>query len=194
MASPAGHAMVGLGTAAVVAAAVGAPNTPALWLGAGAACILPDFDLVSELVGKKGPQFHRNASHSIFVLGSVVLLGWWLTTFFSLPVDPRQALAWVAALASHPLLDVLATGPVLGAQGYGIALFWPLSKKRFFIKKPLFETMDLSKCRSLRDVWQGFRPELVTLGPVTLAAVLFAMWMYALPAATFLPGNGLPTP
>lgn len=174
MASPLGHAIIGFGTAAAVGTVVGAPNTPTLWIGTAAACILPDFDLVSELFGKKGPQFHRNASHSLIVLGAFMGLAWLVVRVSGVAVDPRYAVTWAAVLLSHPLLDVLATGPVLGSQGYGIALFWPLSKRRFYIQRPLYETMDLSKVRSARDLWDGIRPELLKLGPVLLAALLFA--------------------
>ena len=166
--------MVGFGTAAVVGALVGAPNTPALWVGTAAACILPDLDLASELIGKKGPQFHRNASHSLIVLGGLIGLGILAVRVFGIPVDPRHGIAWIAALLSHPLLDVLATGPQLGSQGYGIALFWPVSKRRLYIQRPLYETMDLSKVRSPGDLWDGVRPELIKLGPVTVAALVFA--------------------
>ncbi len=169
--------MVGFGTAAVVGAVMGAPNTPALWVGTAVACILPDLDLASELVGKKGPQFHRNASHSLILLGGLIGLGILAVGAFGIPVDPRHGVAWIAALVSHPLLDVLATGPQLGSQGYGIALFWPLSKRRFYIKRPLYETMDLSKVRSLEDLWEGVRPELVMLGPATVAALVFAAFI-----------------
>jgi len=169
--------MVGFGTAAVVGALVGAPHTPALWVGTAVACILPDLDLASELVGKKGPQFHRNASHSLILLGGLIGLAMVAVRALGIPVDAGQGVAWIAALVSHPLLDVLATGPQLGSQGYGIALFWPISKRRFYIKRPLYETMDLSKVRSLGDLWEGVRPELVMLGPVTVAALVFAAFI-----------------
>ena len=117
--------MVGLASAAVVARVTGAPRGPELWIGAFIASGLPDLDIVLEWVGLRGPRYHRNASHSLLVIGALSLVVWAGLNFLPVELDPRVALAWLVALISHPALDVLTTGPELGARGYGIGVLWP---------------------------------------------------------------------
>lgn len=54
MASPVGHMAVGLATAATVARVTGTPDSTALWLGALIACMIPDLDVVAQLLGLIG--------------------------------------------------------------------------------------------------------------------------------------------
>ena len=176
MASPVGHAIVGLTAAAVVARTAGAPPSPGLWGGAIIAAGLPDLDLALGLVGLRGPQFHRNASHSILVIVAVGLVAAAVAFGLRMDVDWRVAVCWFVALLSHPLLDVCTTGPTSAAGGWGIAMFWPLSPRRWYLRRPLFDPGDaLVRCRSVRCVWQCLRPELLRLGGVCGAVVLMTL-------------------
>ncbi len=176
VASPLGHAMVGMAAAAVASRVTdGAVSTP-LWIGAFIASGVPDLDLGLEFVGLKGPKYHRNASHSLIVLAglSAALL---VLAPRVVPLETSVLIGWIAALLSHPVLDVVSTGPPLGHRGYGIALAWPLSQRRWFLLRPLFETVDLGACRSWREVWEGVRPELKVLGPLAGLVIALAVWL-----------------
>lgn len=175
MASPLGHAIVGVAAASVVAGVTDAPVTTAFWGGTLAASILPDADLALRAFGFTGPRFHRNGSHSLLVLGTLVAVVLAVCRFSDL--DWRIAAAWSASLLSHPVLDVLTTGPNTSKEGYGIALFWPIHRRRWSVSRPVLDSLDLSRCRSLRDVWVGVRPELVRLGPLAVIAIYFSLGM-----------------
>jgi membrane-bound metal-dependent hydrolase YbcI (DUF457 family) len=178
MASPVGHAMVGLAAAAVVARATGAPHTPVLWAGSVIAAGLPDLDLALPLLGLKGAHFHRHASHSLLVIAGLLVAAGITLAARPMLVDWRIAVAWSLALVSHPLVDVVMTGPATAARGHGVALLWPLSTRRWFLARPLLGLdTDLSMCRSLDCVLRGLWPEIYGLGTacaiaVTLATVL----------------------
>ena len=172
MASPLGHAIVGVAAASVVLGISEAPQSAALWTGTLAASILPDADLALGAFGLKGPRFHRNGSHSLLVLGSLTVAVLFIYGFAEL--DGRVAAAWAAALLSHPLLDVVTTGPATSEQGYGIALFWPVHRRRWSVNRPILDSLDLSRCRSIRDVWVGVVPEMVRLGPGALLVVVLS--------------------
>ncbi len=176
MASPVGHAMVGIASAAVVARALGVPGAPALWIGAFVASGLPDLDLVCHFLGKVGPRFHRNASHSLIALGTLLAAAWTAGRLLGIPLDGTLFLPWSAALLSHPLLDWVTTGPSLAKRGYGIALFWPLGSRRWFLSRPLLDqSADWVAFRSGRDAWNALHPEIVRLGPPSAAAIALAL-------------------
>ena len=177
MASPLGHASVGLAAAAVVARLTGAPPSFALWFGAFIASGVPDLDVFLGVFGLRGARYHRNASHGLLVLGVAVAALWWLPGFPPAGLDPRVFWAWSAALFTHPILDVLTTGPRGGARGYGIPLAWPVSRKRWFLRRPILEMADFGACRSVRAVLVGVAPEMTRLVPAS--AVVFALAVFA---------------
>ena len=167
--------MVGLATAAVTARVVGASPSPQLWLGAVVASGIPDLDLVLAAFGLSGPRFHRNASHSLLVIATFATGIWFLLPVLSVTVSAATLWVWIVALVSHPLVDVVTTGPQLAARDYGIPLLWPLVRKRLFLERPILDMADLSACRSLRDVWVAVRPELFRLGPASVVVFALAM-------------------
>ncbi len=168
--------MVGLASAAVTARVVGASPSPQLWLGAVVASGIPDLDLVLAAFGLSGPRFHRNASHSLLVIATFAAAGlWFLLPALPVTVPAATLWVWIVALISHPVVDVVTTGPELAGRDYGIPLFWPLVRKRWFLERPILDMADLSACRSLHDVWVAVRPELLRLGPAS--AVVFAVAM-----------------
>ncbi len=176
MASPLGHAMVGIAAAAVVARVTGAPRSLELWAGSFIASGLPDLDVVLSMLGLRGPRFHRNASHSLVVLGAVLLGGWVALQFIPFQPDLRIALAWSVALITHPLLDVVTSGPSMGERGYGIGLFWPVHPKRWFLQRPIIDqSTDWGACGTVRDVWEGVRPEIYRLAPVCVLVTLLTL-------------------
>lgn len=172
MASPVGHALVGMGLAAAVAQATSTPASPALWLGAVVASGLPDLDLVSVIFGLSHRRVHRHATHSLLVLGGLILLAAWAWTLLPGSVEPAFGLAWAAALLSHPLLDLVTTGPAVAIRGFGIALLWPVLSRRWFLQHPIFYTPDFTACRSTGEVWKALLPEVYCLGPASLLVVL----------------------
>ena len=80
-------------------------------------------------------------------------------------------------LETLSLLDAVTTGPRGGARGYGIPLFWPLSGKRWYLQRPILETAEFEACQSVRDVWDGVRPEVVRIVPGALAVLLAAVML-----------------
>jgi membrane-bound metal-dependent hydrolase YbcI (DUF457 family) len=178
LASPLGHALVGVASAAVVVKATGAADaaaSPAFWLAAFVASGLPDLDVGLRMFGLYGPRYHRNLSHSLFVSAGIVAVGWLSTAVVGASIDWRIWLAWSAALVSHPLLDVATSGPATGERGYGIPLFWPVYGRRWTLKHPIFDTMDFDECHSVRDVWEGIRPEVYRLGPPAVGALMLSL-------------------
>ncbi len=172
MASPLGHAAVGAATAAVVARSMDTPFTPLFWVGAVVASGIPDLDLILAWFGKTGPQYHRNASHSLFVLAAVVGGCWIVSETFLPSVSGGLLWGWSASLLTHPVLDVVTTGPKLAARGYGIGVFWPLSRHRFFVRRTIVDTPELEACRSFRELIVLLRPEVFTLGPPVFLILL----------------------
>ncbi len=175
MASPVGHLAFGAVAAAVVARATGTGDSGALWLGAAGACIIPDLDVVFPLLGLH-KRLHRNGTHSLLFAGLVVVAGFALMG--ALRVRPAPALwsAWIAALLSHYLLDVITTGPTLGRMGWGIPLFWPLSRRRFWVRHP-FLVGDRTESHTYHDTLREMREDLTRLVPACLVAiVLTRLW------------------
>ena len=84
--------------------------------------------------------------HSLPLLGLLVLGAWLAVSQMVAIVESGMFWAWCGALFSHPLIDVFTTWPNLGARGYGIALFWPLSGRRWFLQRPILETADFEAC------------------------------------------------
>jgi len=174
MASPVGHALIGLGLAAAVAEATGTPSSPALWLGAIVASGVPDLDFVGTIFGLASRRVHRHATHSLLVLGSLILVAAWAWTLLPGEVEPGLGLAWAAALLSHPLLDLAGTGPVAAARGFGVALLWPLSSRRWFLRQPVLRTAQLTACRSTEEFCKAMGPELSSLAPALIVLVLLS--------------------
>ena len=172
MASPVGHTIVGLASAAVVQRATAIPPSPELWIGAFIASGVPDLDVFLQLVGLKGPRYHRNVSHSIFLGIALVGAVWLVARFAPLALDAGVLLAWLAAIVSHPLLDYVTTGPRLGESGYGIALLWPFSRRRFY-SRHLFLARDRGETHTWDYLPQALE-ETIRIGPVALLAVLAA--------------------
>lgn len=174
MASPVGHALVGIGAAALVAKVTGTAPSSACWIGAIVASSIPDLDLIGVIVGLPVHHVHRRATHSLLVLGGlalVVMSAWSLMLGIA---NPGLGLAWSAALFSHPLLDVITTGPRDAAGGFGIPLFWPLSSRRWYLASPVYRSIPLAAyLSSAEEVWRGLWTEVSLLGPLSGTLVLF---------------------
>lgn len=175
MASPVGHVAFGVAAAAVVARATGTPDSVALWLGAAVASGIPDVDVVFPLLGLS-KRYHRNATHSLMF--AVVVIATGLTVFRLLDLKPGAdlELAWIAAFLSHFLLDVITTGPTLGRLGWGIPLFWPVSRKRFYVSRP-FLVGDRTESHGIADTLREAREDALRIVPVAALVVLVArLW------------------
>lgn len=168
---------MGIACAAVAARATGTEPTATLWIGAVIASGAPDLDMIAVLLGFKGPKYHRNATHSLFVLAAVVAIGWWAIEAAGLPVATGVRWAWAAALFSHPLLDVVTTGPDIISRGFGIPLFWPFSRRRYSVPRPVMETLEVETVRSVGDVVRGMMPEVTRLLPMAAIVVVIALYL-----------------
>lgn len=175
MASPVGHLAFGAAAAAVVARATGTPDSAALWLGAAVACGIPDVDVAFPLLGLS-KRLHRNATHSLLFGAAVTALGAGALRALGLTPGAGVLWAWIAALASHYLLDVITTGPTLGALGWGIPLLWPLSPKRFWVRHP-FMVGDRTESNTYHDTLREMGADTVRLVPACVAVILVArLW------------------
>jgi membrane-bound metal-dependent hydrolase YbcI (DUF457 family) len=174
MASPVGHVVVGVGVAGALAGVLGAESTPALWAGAAVASCAPDLDLLPSLWGVPYWRVHRQASHSILVLASLVVLLWAASGRLPLSVGGPQLAAWGAALASHVFLDILCTGPALGKRDHGIPLLWPLSARRWYVRRPIVPDMDLLENPTPAAIARACLWELLHLCPAAGAMILLA--------------------
>ena len=172
MPSPIGHIIAGVGVAGAVVGGVGADSTPVFWAGAAVASCLPDLDLLPSLWGVPYHRVHRQASHSIVVLVPLVAVCWAVVYSLDMPLDWRLMAAWTAALLSHLILDVLCTGPVLGRQGHGIPLLWPLTRRRWFVRQPMFPEVNFLEGTTPGLVVRACLWELVHLGPAAGALLV----------------------
>jgi membrane-bound metal-dependent hydrolase YbcI (DUF457 family) len=171
MASPVGHALVGVGLAAVSVPLLGVTPGPALWMGAIVASGVPDLDIVGVLLGYKPERVHRRATHSLFVLSALAALALLASLAPWAPFDAPTVWVWAIALLAHPLVDALITRNEEGANNWGIPLFWPLWSRRFCLPRPLVRPPTIDSYTSpslLRDLL----PELALFGPTCLTLVL----------------------
>ena len=174
VASPIGHIIVGAGVAGATAGVLGTENTPALWVGVAVASCAPDLDLLPSLWGVPYRRVHRQASHSILVLASLVALLWAALQGLSLGGDWRSLAPWAAALFSHVILDIVCTGPALGEKGQGIPLFWPLSAHRWYVRRPILPDVNLLEDPSASAISHACLWELLQLCPAAGAMILLA--------------------
>lgn len=127
----------------------------------------PDADVVGFRLGVAYADAwgHRGASHSIvFAVGLGLLLAWPTARVLRRPLFPT-AVAVVAALVSHGLLDALTDG------GLGPALLWPFSEQRWFSPWQPLPVAPIGRgFLSMRGLHCVFA-ELAMLGPVLLAAM-----------------------
>jgi len=172
MASPVGHVAFGVAAAAVVARAMGTPDSTALWLGAAVASGIPDLDVVFPLLGLN-KRYHRNATHSLLFAAAVIAAGLVLIRVLELDAGTGLELAWIAAFLSHFLLDVITTGPTLGRLGWGIPLLWPVSDKRFYVSRP-FLVGDRTESHGIADTLREAREDALRIVPVAALVVLMA--------------------
>ena len=176
MASPVGHAIVGLSAAAVVQQITGTESAPALWIGAFIASGVADLDVFLRPVGKDGPRYHRNASHSFLALVALWIAVVGISFGLGLGLSWGLLFAWLAALLTHPMLDYLTTGTQLGKVGYGIALWWPVSRTRYFSKR-VWLARDRGETRRSWDYVPQALEELIRLGPLAAGAAMLAYFL-----------------
>jgi membrane-bound metal-dependent hydrolase YbcI (DUF457 family) len=175
MASPVGHLAFGIAAAAVAARAAGATDSTALWLGAAVASGIPDVDVAFPLLGLS-KRLHRNATHSLLFAALVTIAGLSAIRWLDVTVPPGALVAWIVALLSHLLLDVLTTGPTLGRLGWGIPLLWPFTKRRFYARRP-WMVGDRTESHGLSDTLREMREDLVRIVPPCAAVVLLVrLW------------------
>jgi membrane-bound metal-dependent hydrolase YbcI (DUF457 family) len=163
MASPIGHALVGIGLAAIAAPLAAVSPSPALWVGAVIASGAPDLDILGCLLGLDHERVHRSATHSLIVLGLFVLAALWVSRRFAGVVNPDLILVWSVVLLSHPLVDLVTTGPPITATSYGVGLFWPVVSRRLYVRRPLVRPPSLDHYTS-GHIWHRLWPEVRLFG------------------------------
>lgn|SRR5574341_1526614 len=174
MASPLGHVIVGTGVAAAMAGAVGADSSPTVWVGAAMAACMPDLDLLPTLWGARYWRVHRQWSHSILVQAFLAGLLWAASGALALGMDWRYLAVWGAALASHSVLDLFCTGPALASRGLGIPLLWPVTARRWHVRRPIVPDQDLLETPSPAMIARACLWELLQLCPASGALILLA--------------------
>jgi len=143
---------------------------------AGVVALLPDLDVfvIPLLDPVERFAFHRGPSHAIaFGLGMACLLAWPIARIRSLPLlqaGGLVALAWIG----HSCLDALT--------GYGTALWWPFSDRRFslellFVVDPLV-TIPLLLVVTIECFGQGWRRFGRQAGRVAATGVLALITLY----------------
>lgn len=170
MASPVGHISVGLAAGAVVARATGTPDSVALWGAVAFASMIPDFDVALTALGFP-KRFHRSVTHSLAFVLAVIVAGVALQRLSGFQVVTGFNLAWIAALVSHPFLDVLTSGPTIGRLGWGIPLFWPFSGQRYWVSRPLF-VGDRGESNRLVDTLREMAEDTRWIAPWCLLVIL----------------------
>ena len=171
MASPVGHALVGVGLAALSVPLLDVPPSAALWVGAVIASGVPDLDFIGVLLGYELERVHRQATHSLFFPSALAGLALWASHWPGAPFDTPLVWVWTIALLVHPLVDTLTTSTQAARANMGIPLFWPFSSHRYYLSRPLVCPPPLASYTSsslLRDLV----PELVLFGPTCLTLVL----------------------
>jgi len=171
MSSPVGHALVGVGLAALSVPLLDVRPGPALWVGAVIASSVPDLDFLGVLLGYPQDRVHRQGTHALPVLGLVAGLTLWAARELVSWLDTRTVWAWALALLSHPFVDALTTTIEPARANVGIPLFWPFSTRRYYLPRPLARPPTLASYTSaslLRDLL----PELALFGTTCLSLVL----------------------
>jgi membrane-bound metal-dependent hydrolase YbcI (DUF457 family) len=171
LASPIGHALVGIGLAALAVPVTGVSPSPALWMGAVVASGLPDLDLVGTLIGVSPERAHRGGTHSLLVLGVVALVALGVSWQFEDVISSSLVVVWSVVLLSHPLVDLLATGPQAAYKGFGLPLFWPLWSRRWYLRRPPVRPPSLEQYKS-GTAWRLLLPELALFGPACVGMIL----------------------
>jgi membrane-bound metal-dependent hydrolase YbcI (DUF457 family) len=159
MASPIGHALVGIGLAAIAVPIGRMSLSPALLVGAVVASGLPDLDMIAVVLGRELERVHRRATHSLVVLLFFACLATWAAYRYAGPLPPQWVLTWSVALLAHPLVDLVTTGPPEVYGGHGPCLFWPLSKRRLYVSRPPVRPPSLEQYASgqaWRRLWSEF--------------------------------------
>ncbi len=152
---------------------------------------LPDLDVLLVALGAAdgGSIGHRGASHSLamaVLIGGVSALA---ARRFGWPAL-RTAVAAAAAIASHTFLDLL------GAEGKGLALLWPLSTHRFHSPWRVFPDAP----RGMRLLSRYGLVELATEFGLFLPVTMWALWPKITarlrreqpPQLRVIPGAGVP--
>jgi membrane-bound metal-dependent hydrolase YbcI (DUF457 family) len=171
MASPVGHALIGVGLAALSVPLLGVAPDPTLWIGAVIASGVPDLDLVGVLLGFKRERVHRKATHSFFFLGVLAGLALWVSRWPGMPFGTNAVWVWVIDLLAHPLVDTLTTTGRPGQPDWGIPLFWPFSSRRYCVARPLVQPPSLDSYAS-KSLWRALWPELAIFGSTCLSMIV----------------------
>jgi len=152
---------------------------------------LPDIDVVLVALGAAdgGAIGHRGASHSLGMALFMALVAAVAARRFGWP-PLRTAIAAGAAMASHTFLDLL------GAQGKGLAVLWPLSTHRFHSPWRVFPDAP----RGMKLLSRYGLIELATEFALFMPITLYALWPRLLarlrgepsPRLRVIAGDGVP--
>lgn len=128
MPSPLAHVGLSLAVAAALLPRVGWRDAALV----GFAAVLPDFDLLPDVIEGAGIHWHHGPTHSAaFALGAAALLA-------ALRRGPRGlTIALFVALLVHAPLDYTTGEPGAPAK-YGVTWLWPLSDTRYISPDPFF--------------------------------------------------------
>jgi len=136
------------------------------------AAVLPDADTLGFRFGiaYADPFGHRGALHSLLFALLMALIATLFHQRLRASATTALIIVGVAAI-SHPLLDMLTDG------GLGIAIFWPLSERRYFFPWRPIQVSPISVRFFSSHSWPVIESELLW---VWLPTSLIALAVYGL--------------
>ena len=136
MPSPIGHTLAGCAVALALIP-LGVPQAWEAWAVCLISANLADADFIPGLLIGNPRALHRGPSHTIMAAGIVAVAGASLWAWSPLPWLLRAGLIFLA-YGSHVGLDCLTPGRAL-------MLGWPLSRRRYQVRRPWFLGITLKK-------------------------------------------------
>ena len=127
--------------------------------------VCPDFDYVLNWLRISGGGWHHGFTHSILF---AFLLGL-MTAMVVGEKTVRSVILYSAVTVSHPLLDFLMT------ESRGVALWWPLTDKRYKLGLPNpidYTWSNVSLWHATIDILRISLIELIIFAPILLLVVL----------------------
>jgi membrane-bound metal-dependent hydrolase YbcI (DUF457 family) len=134
--------------------------------------------MIGVVLGHELERVHRRATHSLIVLAffacaavAIVSTTAWAASPLSGLVPSEWVLIWSVVLLSHPLLDLVTTGPPEVYGGHGPCLLWPLTARRWVVPRPLVRPPSFEQYAS-GEAWRRLWSEFCLFAPACATLVV----------------------